>query len=266
MLLSPPCAHIVMANLPPLELRDHIYNYLWDEKAVQLVDSQIGDITTGQHDSRLSEEWVIRVPHFADANYVGEQFAREAATLFWRLITNAEVHYRLVRPFLNISSFGNMPFRPRDIIRRLVIDIGCAHAGYYRIIVVIADLVKNLESLLTLPVQDDFQIIIYISREIQFSRTLFKALEAMKPTYQALVQKGMKVKVLGFQFFTPAWRNPNDVREEAKVRRPCTTAEQLNYYFEMTPYEWLDMKEGEINEIKQPVRRERCMEVCVLFV
>lgn len=264
MLLTPPRAQDVMARLPPLELRNHIYDYLWDEKAVRLVDSQLAEIVPGQVDLQSAPKWALRVPYFVDANYVGEAFAREAATLFWRLITDAEIHYRLVRSFLNMSSFGNMSLRPCDIIRRLVIDVGFSQAGYYRVNVVLAELIDGLESLLALPVRDDLEIIIYIEREIQFSRNLFKVLEVMKPTYHALTQKGMKVKVLGYQFFTPAWRNPNDIREEAKVRRPCTTAEQLNFYFAMTPYEWLDMKEGEINEIKQFVRKERCMEVCKL--
>lgn len=261
-MLSPPCAQDVLARLPPLELRNHVYSYLWNEEAVALIDSQVSEVISRPTILQPPQDWVLRVPFFVDANYVGEQFAREAATLFWRLVTDAEIHYRLIRPFLNISSFGNITLRPCDIMRRLVIDVGFSHASYYRVDVLLVELIDNLESLLALPVKDDFEIVIYISRELQFSRTLFKTLEAMKPIYYALVQKGMKVKVLGYQFFTPAWRNPNDIREEARVRRPCTTAEQLNYYFAMTPYEWLDMKEGEINDIKQPVRRERCMEVC----
>ncbi|KAH7406750.1 hypothetical protein DE146DRAFT_404098 [Phaeosphaeria sp. MPI-PUGE-AT-0046c] len=262
MLLCPPRAYDVMAGLPPLELRDQVYSYLWDEQAVHRVESQIGDVTNELSELHLSKDWTLQVPHFADANYVDEPFAREAATLFFRVITALEVQYRSVRRFLKMSSFGNMSLCPRDIIRRLVIDVKFAPVGRsYRRIIVLADLRDNLESLLTLPVRDNFEIIIYIDREIQFSRTLFKTLEIMKPIYHALVQKGMKIKVLGFQFFTPAWRNPDDIREEATVGRPCTTAEQLNYYFEMTPMEWLDMKEGELNAIKQPLRRERCMRI-----
>lgn len=265
MLLSPPRAYDVMAGLPPLELRNQIYSYLWDEQAVRHLTSCIEEIVNTQSDLRLSQDWVLQVPYFADANFVGESFAREAATLFFRLITDAEIHYRLVRSFLKMSSFGNMSLCPRDIIRRLVIDVGFTQIGYYRVNVILSDLIDNLQSLLALPAKDDFEIVIYLDRALQYSHTLFKFLEAIKPTYHALVQKGMKIKVLGYQFFTPAWRNPNDIREEATIRRPRTTAEQLNYYFAMTPIEWLDMKEGEINTIKQPVRREKCTEVCWLY-
>jgi hypothetical protein len=249
----------------PRELRDLTYDYLWDDLSTSRVDDQVDLPYMRQDEARHLRSWILEVPHFADAKVVGESFAREAATWYFRSVTKAEIHYRLVRAFLNMESFGNMAFRPRNIIRRLTIDIAWEMLGYFTHDVAYAELQENLETLQTLPVKEDFEIIIYLSRDMQFSRTLFRVLETLRPIYTALVQKGMKVKILGYRFFTPQWRNPNDFREEVIPERVCTTAEQLNYYFEGTPEEWLDMKEAELQTIKQPQRKMKCLEVSVVF-
>lgn len=245
-------------------MRDMVYDYLWDDLASSRVDDQIDLPYMRQGEARHLGSWVLEAPLFADANFVGEASAREAATWFFRSVTRAEVDYRLLRAFLsNIDTFGNMAFRPREIVRRLTIDISWQMLGYYTNDVTHAELQDNLESLLALPAKEDFEIVIYLSRDMQFSRTLFRVLKILRPIYTALVQKGIKVKVLGFGFFTPQWIHRPDFRyeDEDKPEYVCTTAEQMNYYFQGTPEEWLDMKEAELLTITQPLRKWKCLEV-----
>jgi hypothetical protein len=261
-LICPPVAASVHANLP-LELRDQIYEYLWEEH-INTID-RIISLSYNFYNTEPEEfilqrrDWVLPAPCIADARFIGEDFAREAATLFFRKLTEAEVDYRLVRAYLEMEKFGNMTFHPRDIIRRLTIDIAWSISP--REIFAYADLQDSLNSLLTLPIREDFSIIIYLSRDLQFSRDLFCVLDTIKPSYQALVKKGMKIKVLGWQFFTPRWRDPRDIETDIKPKQTCSTAEQLSYYFDRTPEEWLQMKEAEICDIKQPQRKMKCLEV-----
>jgi hypothetical protein len=128
-----------------------------------------------------------------------------------------------------------------------------------------SDLQSTLDSLLALPVRDDLAIVIYLGHDIQYSRNMFCVLDMIKPVFQTLVQRGVKIKVLGYRFFTPRWRNTDDDEPGVATKRPCTTAERLNYYFDHTPDEWFAMKEAEPRAIKQPLRRQRCLEVCYPF-
>lgn len=242
----------------PAELRDQVYDLLWDEDAIDLVDKQLALPNGSVQDERLSNDWVLEVPFFANAKVVGESFAREAATYFFRMVTDAEIDYRLVQAYLRMENFGNMSLRPREITRLLRIDLAWSfsfnHFAY-------ADLQANLESLLDLPVRDDFAIEVFIPRDMQFSRTLFHILDIIKPIYRAFVTKGMVIKVLGYCFFTPSWRQLADYTDGPEPKQFCTTAELLNCYFDGTTEEWFTMKDAEIAAIKNPRRREKCLEV-----
>lgn len=57
----------------PRELRDQIYDYLWDRDSVDCVDEEIFQL-------RYEREWNYPAPFFADAKFMGDAFAREAAT------------------------------------------------------------------------------------------------------------------------------------------------------------------------------------------
>jgi hypothetical protein len=266
-LLCPPFIACVEAAFPK-ELRDLVYSYLWDEDCVDFVDEHVSKAAP-----RLPKlwgipvkwavplDWVLPTPFFADTRFVGEQFAREAATWYFRHASNAEVHYRLVRAFFGMEKFGDMSFRPRDVIRRLTIEVAWSIYAWHEF--AYADFRENMEYLLTLPVKDDFEIVIYLPRDMQFSRLFFHVLDTLKPIYKALVEKGMRVKVLGYQFFTPSWKYGHDSDDEMKLEqaREYTTAEQLNCYFDMTPETWFTMQAAEISAIRQPQRRAKCFEV-----
>jgi hypothetical protein len=262
--LLQPFADIVHASLPA-ELRELTYDCLWDDHFTDYVDSQISAECTLNDDVRNSQDWILEAPSFADAKFVGDAFAREAATYFFRWATGAEVHYRCAKAFLNMKHFGGMSFRPRDVIRRLTVNIEYSFTSQNAIDFDFYELHENLDSLLSLPVKDDFAIDIYVSRDMQFSCNLFIVLEILRPIYFDLVHKGHKVRVLGYRFFTPAWRRwsvGNVIYEIPRTRPTCTTAEQLNHYFHMLPEEWLAMKTKEISKMKPPQRMLKCWAVC----
>jgi hypothetical protein len=258
-MLCPPFATSMCATLPA-ELRDQVYDYLWHRKALHELDSKIALPYVKVYDDRVTHDWCLSAPNFADASLVGEPFARGAATYFFRMLTKAEVHYRLVRAFLQIELFGNMSFRPRDVIRLLKIDVAWSLSNGEKF--AYNDLRENFKSLLELPVKDDFAIEIFLPRDMQFSRTLYHVLDIIRPIYHSLVQKGVRIKVMGFRFFTPSWREDTMKRKNHISPFSYTTAEVLNCYFDMTTEAWFLMKEAEIAKIKKPLRRERCFEVC----
>jgi hypothetical protein len=259
-LLSNPFAHAVYGALPA-ELRNQVYDHLWDWETVETIDHHVTRAKE-RNDERTSGNWILSAPFFADAKIVGELFAREAATQFFRMITDAEVHYRLVRVYVQMNQFGNMSFRPRDIIRRLRIDVQWSNS-WGREEIVYADLQDNLQSLLCLPARNDFVVEIFLPRQMQFSRIFFHVLDIIKPIYHSLVQKGVKIKVLGYRFFTPSWRVDTADTTETGPKFHCTTAEALNFYFDGTTEDWFAMKEAELAAIKNPRRMQKCFDVCV---
>jgi hypothetical protein len=262
-LLCPPVTMSVHVGLPR-ELRDQIYDHLWEQKWIDSVDEFIatshkaykGKLNPSTQSLR---DWVLPAPYFANARFVGENFAREAATRFFRALTETEVHYTMVRAYLDVETFGNMAFRPREVIRHLTIDVAWSVSEWEEL--AYSDLWDCMNSLLALQVRNDLTIDIYLSRDLQFSRNLFHVLDTIKPAYQTLVQKGVKIKVLGYRFFTPRWRNHEDINANMRPKRLCTTAEQMSYYFDRTPEDWLQMKEAEINVINPPQRRMKHLEV-----
>jgi hypothetical protein len=247
-MLCPPFTARVHAAFPA-ELRNHIYDYLWDKQETDCVDEAISSSPTSSSDHRFSSPWVIHAPFFADAHIANSQFALEASTHFFRSVSNAEVHYRFVRAFCEMSTFGHMAIRPIDIIRRLSINIEWQIYQWRDF--AYTEFRQSMEYLLTLPVKDDFEIVIYLPRCMQFSRLLFHILETLRPIYKALAEKGMKIKVLGYDFF---------LDDEAQVE----TAEQLNYYFDRTPEMWFAMKKVEIDAIQRLDRKAISFEVSYL--
>jgi len=253
-LLCTPIANAICQFLPA-ELRNQVYDHLWDPLAIDLTDEQI---SRSSQEHSLSTDWVLKLPFFADASFVGEHFSREAAIYFLRVLTDSEVDYGVLQAYLRMKSVGNMDLRPGEIIRRLRIDVPyrtnpCSFAY--------ADLKRNLESLLDLSVRNDLTVEVFLDRELQFSRNFFHIMDIIKPIYQTLVEKGMTIKVLGYRFFTPDWRQGVYDIGRPEPKQHCTTAEILNCYFDGTTEEWFAIKDAEIATLKNPRRREKCYQV-----
>lgn len=257
-----PLAATILASLPR-ELRDYIYNFLWtaDGGSVEKLNSAISshDAPTGlsSHDIASLD---LPVPFFADATFVGNSFAEEAAIWYFRMLSCVEVDYRYVRGYLERNTFGSMPFVPSNVIRQLTITIEwLIHDGGGVDYVALQD---SMNSLLMLQDRTDLAIELYLSRDLQFSRTLFHVLEAIKPVFHTLEQKksGTQIKVMGYQFFTPAWRHTPTTTHTPQAKTHATV-ELLNYYFAGTPEQWLALKEEEIQAIPQTQRREKCQDV-----
>ncbi|KAF2034049.1 hypothetical protein EK21DRAFT_57280 [Setomelanomma holmii] len=259
--MCPPFAAAVHASLPQ-ELRDQIYDALWDEETRKRLDDLIGRSYHSLHESGELNNWILPGPFFTEPTYIGEHFAKEALTYFFRMVSQAEVHYRAINHFLEIDQFGRMEFRPIDILRVLTINVEWTFRD-----LAYDDLRENMESLLTLPVREDFEIVIYIDRNLQFSRHLFHILELIRPVYHALVAEGVKIKVLGYRFFTVRWREQAIATDNDSdgPKLQYETAEQLNYYFNGTAEEWLQMKDAEIRKIKRTPRRLKNLEVSSVY-
>lgn len=247
---------IVCQSLPR-ELRDQIYDYLWKSDYVEELDSILS--------SKYAPPWLssgdiaslnLKVPFFADPAIVDSNFANEAAMWYFRMLTRAEFDYRHVRGYLQRDTFGSMKFIPRNAIRRLTIDIDWdiqknEDFAY-------AALRDSMNSLLMLKDHKNLTIEIYLCRHLQFSSTLFPVLDIIKPIFHILETKGPGIKVMGYQFFTPAWKEDHGRTEEKKT---YATVELMNCYFQVTPKEWLALKDEEIKAIPQSRLREKCYEV-----
>ncbi|KAJ4373377.1 hypothetical protein N0V83_003672 [Neocucurbitaria cava] len=264
-----PLAATILTRLPPRELRDYIYNFLWtaDDGVVEKLDAAMSahDAPTGLSSHAIAS-LDLPVPFFADATFVGRSFAEEAAMWYFRMLSCVEVDYRYVRGYLERSTFGPMLFIPSTVIRQLTITIEwLIHDGGGRLDY--AALQDSMNSLLVLQDRrEDLAIEVYLSRDLQFSRTLFHVLEAIKPVFHALEQKksGTTIKVMGYQFFTPAWRHTSlpTTTTTPQGKKTHATVELLNYYFDAgTPEQWLAMKDKEIEAIPQAQRREKCQDV-----
>ena len=245
----------------PRELRDQIYDYLWTEDYVEELDSVISarDAPPWLSSSDISSS-NLPVPFFADAAIVGSEFAKEAAVWYFRMLTGAEINYRHVRGYLERDTFGSMTFMPRDVINILTIDVRFEFNSRVTGEIAYAALRDSMNSLSLLQDQKNLSTIeIYLSQSLQFSRALFHVLDIIAPAYHALEGRaGPKIKVMGYQFFTPAWRNEG---EPTTKKKSCATVELMNYYFAGTPEEWLAMKEEEIKADPKPQRRQKCYEV-----
>lgn len=238
----------------PRELRDLVYDYLWTEEQVDEMDIRLSSTyTTSGLDSRYTEGRPLPVPFFADATLIGKECAEEAAIWYFRKLTQSEVHYRCVRAYLNRDSFGAMPLRVRDMIRRLVIAIDWKLGDE----IDYESLRDNMNSLLALKDHKDLTIEIYLDRKLQWSRMLFHTLDTIRPVFEILHQTSVTFKVLGDGFFSPGCSGYlRTLKGEA-----FETSEQLNYYFAGTPQDWLAMKVDEIGSEPKVWRRDKCFEV-----
>jgi hypothetical protein len=192
----------------PREVRDAIYDHLWDQKSREDLDKKISAPYIGACDSRVHKEWVLKAPFFSDARFMGHTLAHEAAARFFRTL-KARVAFQVLPVFLRIERFGSMELRPIDFMRCLTVDVGWANLKLKAL--ACRDLRHSLVSLLQLPIKEDFAIVLSLGPNVHLSQDLFVALEIIRPTYQALVAKGVKIKVLGFHFFPPGWREDRDI-------------------------------------------------------
>jgi len=193
----------------------------------------------------------ISVPRFANATLVGIEFASEAAVLYFRALIGAEIDYRCARAHLERENVGEMPCPVAKTIRRLTIKIEEEYTGWaidYKV------LKECMQSLLLLKDHDGICIEIYLNSSIQYSGALFRVLETIKPVFLALCATKVKIKVLGYNFFSLLEDKSGDV-----------FSEQLNYYFMGTPQEWLDMKKIENREIQEVLLRNQCKRVSTSY-
>jgi hypothetical protein len=199
----------------------------------------------------------LPVPPFANSHLVGNEFAQETATYYFRMRRIAEVDYRCVRAYLERDRFGPMPFLVKNVIRRLVIKIDwdmCKHTYFgedSREDFAYDALADSIASLLILRHHKDMAIEIYLHPDMQFCPSLYRVLETMKPGYLSLREANVNIKVLGYEWFSVM-----DADDD-------TTSEQLNCYFTRTPEEWLDMKAKEIRAILEAKLRKRCKRVSI---
>ncbi|KAI4692729.1 uncharacterized protein J4E88_001097 [Alternaria novae-zelandiae] len=114
---------IILQKLPR-ELRDQIYNYQWTEEHIRSLNDAISFVPKYHSaDEAGTGVQYLPVPRFANAALVGEEFASEAATTYFKDLSNVELDYRYVRAYLERDRFGSMAFSFKDAIRRLVITI-----------------------------------------------------------------------------------------------------------------------------------------------
>lgn len=258
-LICKPFAAIVYNRLPR-ELRDQVYDLLWTDEEVDQLDQVIGtskDLPRLNHWSDPTVPSERAVPFFADADFTGPEFAHEAAVWYFKMRTRGEIHYSQVRNYIERNEFGGVKLAPINFIRRLTINLEWVmpyadHLSY-------ADLRECMESLLTLKDKKRLAIEIYLSRDMQFSRTMFQALELIRPFFLEMKGNGFPPKLMGYQWFSPKWRQVNPDRVEE--RKTYATVELLNYFFDGTPEEWLAMKSEEIQADENHTRRKKCFQV-----
>ena len=258
-LVCHPFARTVPARLPR-ELRDQVYDYLWDQTSRGRVEEWFSPSTDAEDDDGSLQNCVLTAPHFAHATFVGEDFASEAVTWFFSMLKKPEVDYRRAQTYIQMKNFGSVTIRPIDVIRHLAIWVECGMFGRpnYKDIPW-ENLRINLESLLGLPVRDNLVLEIRISENLQFTHELFRVLVTIRPVYHALVEKQVNIKVLGNNFIIA--RLADDPKVAAEQGRPRNDAEQLNCYFDGTPEEWFLKKEVDILAIEEARRRISCMKV-----
>jgi hypothetical protein len=250
--LRPSFTAIILAKLPR-ELRDLVYDYLWTEDHVESMDRACSFAPAWY----FSDEAAINapdlpVPRFANATFVGVDFASEAAARYFRVLSGTELDYRYVRAHIERDHLGPMAFAVKDDIRRLVITIdesgGTIYTGRR---IACRALNDSMNSLLMLRDHQNLSVRIYLESDMQWSLAFYQALEAIKPVFLTLREANIDIKVLGYDFFSTTEGDDTDI-----------FSEQLNYYLTArAPKEWLDMKAKEIKEIPRGPLRQRCKRV-----
>jgi hypothetical protein len=198
----------------------------------------------------------LPVPHFTNAHVMGNEFAEEAATYYFRVRRIAEVDYRCVRAYLERDRFGPMPFLVKNAIRRLTIKIDwdMCKGTYFGGDFAYEALTDSIDSLGLLQNHKEMAIEIFLHPDIQFCPSLYRVLDTIKPGFLLLREANVNIKVLGYEWFSLMAEDPAE-----------TTSEQLNYYFERTPEEWLNMKAEEVRAISEVKLRRRCKRVSILL-
>ncbi|XP_014558899.1 hypothetical protein COCVIDRAFT_24632 [Bipolaris victoriae FI3] len=244
-----PLTSLILSRLPR-ELRDQIYDLLWGDEHAERLDEALS-ITPDA--LKISEQPILDLPHlsvppFANSRFVGIEFASEAATRYFRAITVAEIDYRCVRAHINRNRFGPMCFPIKEIISRLTISVyenslyGLGMSGFAK-----TALEDSLDSLLMLKSNRHLKVKIYLPWRIQYKKSLFQVLETIRPFSATFRNANMDVRVLGYDFFNP-------IEDDSE----WIFSEQLNYYFDGTPEEWLEMKIKEVKEIADARQRKAC--------
>jgi hypothetical protein len=197
----------------------------------------------------------LPVPRFANAHFMGNDFAEEAATYYFRVRRIAEIDYRCVRAYLERDRFGPLIFLVKNAIRRLTIKIDwdMCKGTYSGEDFAYEALSDSMDSLHLLQNHKDMAIEIFLHTDMQFCPSLYRVLDTIMPVFLLLREANVNIKVLGYEWFSQV-----DADDDA-------TSEQLNYYFTRTPEEWLDMKAEEIKAIPEAKLRRRCRRVSILL-
>jgi hypothetical protein len=247
---------IILEKLPR-ELRDQIYDYLWMGQYIESMDQAISFAPKYYlSDEAGTTAPDLPVPRFANATFVGVDFASEAAARYFRSLSNAELDYRYVRVHLERNNFGPMEFAVRDNIQHLVMTIDEKHGTIYpgkRIASRALD--DSMNSLLMLKDNRSLRVEIYLEPGMQWSLAFYQALEVIKPVFLTLCEANINIRVLGYDFFSTTEDDDADIFSE-ELNRYLTAA---------TPVEWLDMKAKEIKEMPPGPFRQRCNRVSHSF-
>ncbi|KAF5849233.1 hypothetical protein GGP41_006155 [Bipolaris sorokiniana] len=250
--LCHPLTSLILSRLPR-ELRDQIYDLLWDDKHAEHLDAALSIIPDAVKisDQPILDLPPLSVPPFANSEFVGIEFASEAATRYFRAITVAEINHRCVRAHLNRNRFGPMCFPIKEAINSLTISVdenssyGLGMSRFAK-----TALEDSLDSLLMLKSNRHLKVKIYLPCRIQYKKGLFEVLETIRPFFATFRDANMDVRVLGYDFFNP-------IEDDSE----WIFSEQLNYYFNGTPEEWLEMKTKEVKEIADTRQRKACKSV-----
>jgi hypothetical protein len=255
--LCPAFTDIILGKLPR-ELRDQIYDYLWTEECIESMDGAISFAPRYYFSDEAGTNVLdLPVPRFANATFVGVDFASEAAARYFRSLSNAEIDYRYVRAHLERNNFGPMEFAVRDNIQHLVMRVDETYGTIFpgkRIASRALD--DSMNSLLMLKDNRNLRVEIYLEPGMQWSMAFYQALEVIKPVFLTLCEANIDIRVLGYDFFSTTEDDDADI-----------FSEQLNYYLTAaSPGEWLDMKAKEIKEIPPGPLRQRCNRVSCSFI
>jgi hypothetical protein len=234
---------------------------MWTDKLVSEMDELVDAMDKRVSDFRMSPDMKcatttvpdLSVPQFANADFMGNDFAQEATSWYYRTRRIAEVDYRWVRAYLERDSFGPTRLLVRNTIRPLTvkIDWDIFKNQYFGREKFAYDALKDsMDSLRMLQDHRDMTIEIYLHRDLQFCPSLYRILETIRPSY--LLFRGAKIdmKVLGYEWFGPMGDGTSD-----------STSEQLNHYFTRTPEEWLNMQAKEIKVISEAKLWRHCKRV-----
>jgi hypothetical protein len=161
------------------------------------------------------------------------------------------IDYRYLRGFLKYSLFGNLALQPRDFIPRLPIKVPCfISRDVESTYAILRETLKGLTT--TLRYDQHLTIELHLDRGHQFSRTVSRFLEILRPFVCSV-----EVKIMGHQFFAGAVKeNPLNNSEDWE-----DTVEHLESYDDGTSQEWVAKRAKEFVNIEYKGHRRRCNEI-----